>query len=299
MINEPKSHEPSEGHELSEGHGQAEETNDEPPVDHKPSEPHAGQADDEPPIGNKSSEEHPEQADDVPPVGSEEARGFFMSRSMVPFWLIVIVLIAAAFRFTGIDWDDGHHLHPDERFLTIVVNDIKWPESNFISSYFDEANSTLNPRNMGKTFYVYGDFPINVVKGVVVLMDKVVPREDGQSWQGYGQSYKVGRVFDGLMDMGTLLMLFVLGYRLYRDYRIALLASLLYAGTALAIQQAHFFVVDSFTAFFVTVALYFMVRMYQDGKLIDYLLAGAFFGISMSTKLSVFTLCLVVAAVGA
>ncbi len=288
MINEPENSEQAEDNEISEGHDQSEVTHEPKAINHMGSE-----YDDQPEDMNQP-EDHSQQK-----TVKEPKNSWFMSRFMVPFWLILIVLLAATFRFTGIDWDDGHHLHPDERFLTIVVNDIKWPESNFISSYFDEANSTLNPRNMGKTFYVYGDFPINVVKGVVVLMDEVVPREDGQSWQGYGQAYKVGRVLDGVMDLGTLLVLFALGYRLYRDYRIALLASLLYAGTALAIQQAHFFVVDSFTAFFVTVALYFMVRMYQDGKLIDYLLAGAFFGVSMSTKLSIFTLSLVVAAVGA
>lgn len=227
------------------------------------------------------------------PLGS-----LLASPSMIRLWLIIIVLIGASFRFTGLDWDEGHHLHPDERFLSIVVNDIIWPQSDFVRHYFDEANSTLNPRNVGKTFFVYGDFPIIFSKGVMVLMDQVVPRKDGGSWQSYGHNYRVGRVLDGIMDLCTLLMLFILARRLYRDHRIALLAALLYAGTALAIQQSHFFVVDSFTTLFVTIALYFMVRVYQQGKLWDYLFAGAFFGISLATKLSVFTLALVVALVG-
>ena len=51
--------------------------------------------------------------------------------------LMLILLGGAVFRFTGIDWDQGHHLHPDERFLTIVETDLKWPSS--ATQYFDEA----------------------------------------------------------------------------------------------------------------------------------------------------------------
>ncbi|MDO9122536.1 MAG: hypothetical protein Q7U31_12165, partial [Anaerolineaceae bacterium] len=38
--------------------------------------------------------------------------------------IIVILLIGAFFRFTGINWDDNYHLHPDERFLTMVESAI-------------------------------------------------------------------------------------------------------------------------------------------------------------------------------
>ncbi len=219
------------------------------------------------------------------------------ARALVPFWLGAILLLGGFFRFTGVNWDEGHHLHPDERFLSMVLADTQWPQQDFLRSYFDEATSTLNPRNVGHGFFVYGDFPIIFTKGVTVALDKWFPHEDGHSWQGYGQNYKVGRVVDGLLDMGTILVLFLLARRLYRDHRVALLAALLYASSALAIQQAHFFVVDSFTSFFVTLALLFMVRVFQEGKLLDYLLAGTFIGFSLATKLSIYTLPLVLIAV--
>jgi hypothetical protein len=39
----------------------------------------------------------------------------------VPGWIwdsliILVLLIAATLRLTGIQWDGSHHLHPDERF---------------------------------------------------------------------------------------------------------------------------------------------------------------------------------------
>src|SRR5947209_8167381 len=41
--------------------------------------------------------------------------------------LLVILAFGAYFRFTGQNWDDYTHLHPDERFLTGVVEAIGGP----------------------------------------------------------------------------------------------------------------------------------------------------------------------------
>jgi len=78
--------------------------------------------------------------------------------------LLGILLIGAYFRFTGIEWDDNHHLHPDERFLTMVESSITPVKT--LSEYFDTANSSLNPNNRGYNFYVYGTLPIFIVRYV-------------------------------------------------------------------------------------------------------------------------------------
>ena len=46
------------------------------------------------------------------------------------------------------------HMHPDERFLTMVGTAIDWPAS--LSEYFDTASSPLSPANRGHEFFVYG-----------------------------------------------------------------------------------------------------------------------------------------------
>jgi len=84
--------------------------------------------------------------------------------------LTLILLVGAVFRFTGIDWDQGHHLHPDERFLTMVETDLKWPAS--ATQYFDEAQSPLNPRNVGHTYFTYGTLVTTLVKGLNILTGK-------------------------------------------------------------------------------------------------------------------------------
>ncbi|KKR67231.1 MAG: putative membrane protein [Microgenomates group bacterium GW2011_GWA2_40_6] len=72
--------------------------------------------------------------------------------------LLLIVLLAFSLRIYGLNWDGGFHLHPDERFLTMVASDIKLPSS--ISQYFSTAASPLNPGNYPSyQFFVYGTFP--------------------------------------------------------------------------------------------------------------------------------------------
>ena len=122
--------------------------------------------------------------------------------------LIGVLVIAAYFRFTGIKWDDNHHLHPDERFLTMVESSIS-PVKN-LGEYFDTANSSLNPNNRGYTFYVYGTLPIFIVRYIGGWL--------GQA--GYDQINVVGRILSGIFDLGTIVMLYLIGKRLYRNARV-------------------------------------------------------------------------------
>ena len=38
--------------------------------------------------------------------------------------LVLVIIAGFWFRSVGLDWDDGQHLHPDERFLTMVESAI-------------------------------------------------------------------------------------------------------------------------------------------------------------------------------
>ncbi|MRR31187.1 hypothetical protein EG834_12885, partial [bacterium] len=78
--------------------------------------------------------------------------------------LIGVLLIGAYFRFTGIQWDSTYHLHPDERFLTMVETAIA-PVQN-LGEYFNTTVSTLNPANRGNSYYVYGTLPLFLTRYV-------------------------------------------------------------------------------------------------------------------------------------
>jgi hypothetical protein len=85
-------------------------------------------------------------------------------RKPAMLWLALILLLAAGLRFNGLNWDQNQHLHPDERFLTMVAGAVRWPAG--ITEYMDEARSPLNPRNAGFGFYVYGVLPVALVKAL-------------------------------------------------------------------------------------------------------------------------------------
>lgn len=61
-----------------------------------------------------------------------------------------IFAFAAFFRLYGVNWDQGQHLHPDERFLTMVTEALVWPKN--IVEYLDTSASPLNPHNKGYGF---------------------------------------------------------------------------------------------------------------------------------------------------
>ena len=58
-------------------------------------------------------------------------------------FLCLILIMALALRWTGIDWDGYHHYHPDERYITWVATTIEWPAD--LSEALTPTQSSLNP----------------------------------------------------------------------------------------------------------------------------------------------------------
>src|SRR5688500_17843735 len=108
--------------------------------------------------------------------------------------LIAILAFAAAVRLYGIEWDDNHHLHPDERFLAIVSDKIRFPTNPL--EYFDTRRSTLNPYNARDTdAFAYGMVPLFLTRAVA----------EQYAMATYDGIPKVGRVLSALFDVGTVL----------------------------------------------------------------------------------------------
>ena len=175
------------------------------------------------------------------------------SNSILQFSLLVLILfIGAYFRFTGINWDENYHLHPDERFLTMVESSIS-PVKN-ISEYFNTQTSSLNPHNSGYSFFVYGTLPIFIVRYIA-------------GWLGqadYGHIFLVGRYLSGFFDLLSIVLVFLITQKLYKNRWMSLLAAGLAAVTVLSIQLSHYFTVDSFTNFFTVLAIYFVVCISKE-----------------------------------
>ena len=187
--------------------------------------------------------------------------------------LVGVLLLAAGLRLVGIGWDQKTHMHPDERFLTMVETSLQFPGS--IGQFFDTQTSTFNPNNVGHTFFVYGTLPIFLVR--------IVGEWISQS--GYDQIHIVGRAASALFDVTSVFLIYLIGAKLY-SRRVGVLAAAFTAFSVLLIQHAHFFVVDSFANTFILAGIYFAVLAMDQGRLLHYGLFGAALGMAVASKIS-------------
>lgn len=196
----------------------------------------------------------------------------------IPLGLVLVLFLAAGFRLSGLMWDEGRHIHPDERFLSTVTNDLKLPAS--FDLYFDPTRSTLSPYALPEMgLYIYGTLPVYFVKIIAVLLNR----------NTYDDITIVGRVVSALFDTGGIVFLFLIGQRLY-DNKVGLLAAALLALSVLNIQLAHFYTVDTFANLFILATFYFFLRALASGRWFEYALTGLLFGLGLASKLSVLTL---------
>lgn len=186
----------------------------------------------------------------IDPVPTSHDRTQLSWRRLIYPVLLVIVLLAGAYlRFSGILWGEYTFMHPDERFLLWVGRDIAPVQS--LSEYWDTANSSLNPHNRGHGFYVYGTLPMFLMRYVVEWV---------YGYSEFDVNTNIGRPLSALADLGTVILVFLIGARLYR-WRVGVLAAAFYACAVLPIQQSHFFTMDTFITFFAMLVVYFAVQV--------------------------------------
>ncbi|MGC9469076.1 MAG: DUF2298 domain-containing protein [Anaerolineae bacterium] len=245
--------------------------------------------------------------------------------------VVVIFATAAFLRLGGLDWDEGTHLHPDERYLTMVVSTVRFPAEvhqesgaplcdgalSCLQIYWDTEVSPLNPTHYDQfANYVYGTLPLFTTRAVARWVDRACQQPPAQLprlaahailgqpqlctpgfYTGYAGIHLVGRALSAFADLATLVALILLAKILYGS-RTALMAGALYAFAVLPIQHAHFFVVDSFATVFVIWTLVFCVASLRSRRLWLLLPAGLLSGLAIASKVSVWPLALVVGLAG-
>ncbi|HEY1014628.1 MAG TPA: glycosyltransferase family 39 protein, partial [Herpetosiphonaceae bacterium] len=234
--------------------------------------------------------------------------------------LVPILLMAAALR--GIhraDWDSFLPLiHPDEYHVgdqvttalrvpdsfaaylrsecptapgadaLIAPQNPKAPLDEQYPSAASGCNS-LNPRNLpwART-HVYGSLPTTLVRVAAEL------RYAGDETIDSNEIIETGRLASTWADLLSIGLLFLMGRRL-AGRRVGLLAALLYAWTPFAIQQAHFFTVDSQAAAYGLLTLWFCLLLADGGGRGAALGAGVGLGLAASSKINMAALAVIVA----
>ncbi len=240
-------------------------------------------------------------------TGWAALRAWLLAQQRWERLLLALILIAGAYlRLTHLDWDQGTHIHPDERFLTMVLDALELPKS--LGEFFDSTRSPMSPYNKGYGFFVYGTLPIFIVRVIAEVADKF--NKIAQLWTlapgapldltGYGGVHLVGRALSGLFDLACVWLIYGLGRRLY-SRRAGLLASALYAFAVLPLQQSHFFTVDTFGTFFALLTFYWAVRVAQggepgarhDGGWLTYVALGASLGASLACRINLAPLAII------
>ena len=214
------------------------------------------------------------------------------------FVLAAIVVVALALRLHGINWDGGFAYHPDERDIYMrsdcmyalltdaphastcgYVSDQPQAEPGLggLRYFFDADRSPLNPH-----WFPLGSILIYVmvfVRSVVELFTDI---------GGLDMRF-AGRTLSALADVGSVLMVFVLGRRLY-GRNVGLMAAGLTALAVIHVQHSHFYRPETFTVLLTLSSIWATLRMVERRKLLDSVLLGVILGLALAPKVNVLPL---------
>ncbi|MFZ6029772.1 MAG: ArnT family glycosyltransferase [Chloroflexota bacterium] len=175
--------------------------------------------------------------------------------------LVLLLLVGISYRLRWINWSQGTNLHPDEYGLTGTLTQLRIPDT--LGDYFNTRLSAISPymkydlagRPTGDgpdNRLRWGQWPLIIIRYLAEATDNT----------GYDEMRLLGRRLSGFADIFSLLMIYLIGRRLFEP-RTALLAAAFSSLAVMQIQQSHFMTVDNFGTAFVMLGLYACVRLAQ------------------------------------
>ncbi|MBX7137438.1 MAG: glycosyltransferase family 39 protein [Oligoflexia bacterium] len=177
------------------------------------------------------------------------------------YWPLALIVVLAAFpRLYNLG--HGMGVHPDERHMIMVANDMHFAD--------------LNPHS-----FAYGSFPYYLLffsAHALSIFSKFLAGYDGLFW--------VGRVLCVMFGLAGIVLTAQLAQRIYADKRAGLIAALLLSLNVFHLQLSRFYTVDVILATLGSAALLCMVMLVQGGGLWIWLACGVFLGLSVATKIT-------------
>ncbi len=195
---------------------------------------------------------------------------------------VLILILAINLRLLNINWDNNNHLHPDERFLTMVMNDCQVPQN--LKQYLNPQESPLNPYNNNYDFFVYGNAPLIFNKLLAVVLNK----------NTYNELALQGRVLSATIDIIAVILVFLLTKLWEKEFnwskKVKYFASFFYATAVLPIQLSHFFATDTFLNTFLLASCFFLFKFRQKKNLIQLFYSALFFALALASKITALVL---------
>lgn len=175
--------------------------------------------------------------------------------------LLAIVTLAAALRFSGIHW--GFY-HPDEGFYTHIAWDFYRGEMDF-----------------GR---IIGDWP-NIIHYIIYSAAIISDSTIGVSLTA-DSIIIIGRYLSAFLSVITVYLCYLIGRKIH-SINVGLLSAFISAIAHLPVLHAHYATLDTSLTFFLTLTLYFALKLAAD----DYnyktlMITGILAGITMGIKYS-------------
>lgn len=182
----------------------------------------------------------------------------------------LILLLSGFLRLFDLNWDQGFHMHPDERAIVIFTLPLHLPNS---LSQFLSPSSPWNPH-----FFAYGSFPLYFLHFAAGIAANFNP-----AFLQYDMMNLLGRGISASADLTTVALVFFLGKKLF-GIGAGFFGALFYGMSVLAIQTSHFYAVDTQLTLFIFATLYLLVRFYEKPTRRKALGIGIIFGLALATK---------------
>ena len=213
--------------------------------------------------------------------------------------LLLILVVALGLRLYGIGWDSFHGYHPDERSIYMRADcmyDVLTEAQGYEHGSCYRNNPGMEAGVPGPGAFLDADrsplnphwFPLGSVLIYLLVLFRSILEPFGDFGTLENISY-VGRTLAALADVGSVLMVFLLGRRIFSQ-GAGLLAAGLTALAVVHIQISHFYRPEPFLVFFLLASFWAMLRVMDRGRMRDSLLLGAFVGLTVATKVSVLPL---------
>ena len=218
-----------------------------------------------------------------------------LSRALLPKLVLPLILaVALALRLYGIGWDEGYGFHPDERSIYMRADCMfrllaespgysdcirEYPETEpgipGLGTFFDNEKSPLNPHW----------FPLGtIILYLLVLFRSVI--ELFMDPRPLLHMAYAGRTFAALADVAGIVLVYLLGKRMY-GRGAGLLAAALVALAVIHIQISHFYRPETLLVFLLLTSFWFMLQVMEKRRLRDSLFLGLSVGLVFAVKVSV------------